>query len=50
LVALGGYAMMGKIFFAFPLLGALALADANVHARIVPFFLANDIIRHCLLL
>jgi hypothetical protein len=31
-------------------LGASALADADVHARIVPFFLADDIIRHYTLL
>jgi hypothetical protein len=41
---------MGEIFSALPLLGAPALADSDVHARIVPFFLANDIIRHYTLL
>jgi hypothetical protein len=48
--ALGGDRVMGEILFALPLLGAPALADSDVHARIVPFFLANDIIRHCTLL
>jgi hypothetical protein len=41
---------MGEILFALPLVRAPALADADVHARIVPFFLTNDIIRHCTLL
>jgi len=48
--ALGGYILMGEILLALPFFGAPALADSNVHARIVPFFLANDILRHYTLL
>jgi len=47
---LGGDTVMGEILFALPLLGAPSLADSDVHARIVPLFLANDIIRHFILL
>jgi hypothetical protein len=42
--------VMGEILFALAFLGAPTLADSDVHARVVPFFLANDIIRHCTLL
>ncbi len=47
---LGDDMVMGKILFAVRLVRAPALADADIHARIVPFFLTNDIIRHCTLL
>jgi hypothetical protein len=38
---------MGEVLLAVLLVRAPALADADIHARVVPFFLANDIIRHC---
>ena len=47
---MGKETLMGKILFAFLLLKALAFTDSNVHARIVPFLLANDIIGHSRLL
>jgi len=48
--ALRGDRVVSEILFALVLLGASSLADANVHTRVVPFFLANNIVRHYTLL
>jgi hypothetical protein len=50
LIALRGGRVVAEILFTLLLLRASSLADANVHTRVVPFFLANDIVRHYTLL